>query len=179
MNQHRVNQSAPGVLQYLSARWYWGLVPLLLLLVLVRIGCARRAANPDTPFDVPSLLGKDIDGVTATLGKEVWDDAFAQRKYGEMIDKPYAYKTWVHKNRALTAVYTHDWGQASDKTIKEFFLSTVDEPGASTEKKSFLDMGNVHENDPRYTLEFVEAPNQPGSYVGVKVRPSPNITPAP
>lgn len=115
-------------------------------------------------FDVPSLVDKDLDGVIAVLGTPKGIDPTA--KQIELGAKEWD-KTFVKDGKELLVTYT-----ISDKKIIDFFISTDDPSGTTTNTAHLLEMGNVKQDDSRYQIEFVKAIKNPSSYTGIKIIPN-------
>ena len=130
---------------------------------------ARQAGNQQSQsakstFDVPSLVEKDLDGVIALLGEPQGQDPTALQIQQGVKEWD---KTFVKDNKELLVTYT-----ISNRKVVDFFISTDDPSGITTDKENLLRIGNLSENDPRYTVEFVKAIKDPNSYTGVKAIPN-------
>lgn len=124
---------------------------------------AAQIQLPKPSFDIPALLGKKFNEVTAVIGKpkeskpptkqeltalnNEWDVEFD--KDNNVLDVKYDYKT----------------GKVID-----FFLYTFDSVG-ETSKDYMLAIGNLKADAKEYRLKFVEAINKPGHYTGVTITP--------
>jgi hypothetical protein len=116
-------------------------------------------------FDVPSLLGKDMDGVQAVLGTPTEDDS--DHPWHDGSDEHL--KAW-EKNGVALGVTFH----SRSKRVIDFFVSLDDSPSSAgtTDKKHLLAVGNLKEDDPRYRIECVFAVGEPGVYAGAKAIPT-------
>ncbi|OGM08140.1 hypothetical protein A2159_01870 [Candidatus Woesebacteria bacterium RBG_13_34_9] len=120
-----------------------------------------QSVNPI--FDVPSLIGKDLDGISAILGTpQGQDPTKLQIQQGvKQWDK-----VFNKDGKELLVTYT-----ITDKKIVDFFISTDDPSGKTTDKTHLLQLGNLIEYNSKYTVEFVKAIEDPSSFTGVKIIP--------
>ena len=127
---------------------------------LLLTGCG--GSPPVEPvFDVPSLVGKDINGVQAVLGTPSDDDSNQVWPDG---DDEHA-KTWTKGKTDLLVDFHSRTNQVVD-----FFIATDDSSGASSDKERMLALGNLKEDASNYRVEFVPAMGHSGEYTGVKAR---------
>ena len=116
-------------------------------------------------FDVPSLIGKNTDQIGEVLGqykKKTLEPNAQQIKLG--------LKEWdmTFEKDGKELLVTYDF--ASKKVI-DFFISSDDRSGASSDKNHLLMLGNLSENDSKYKVTFVKALKDPSVFTGVKVTP--------
>ncbi|MBI2008807.1 hypothetical protein HYS84_00160 [Candidatus Saccharibacteria bacterium] len=120
--------------------------------------------KPKPAFDIPGLMGKNIDQTREILGApadgslteptaaqpsvDVWDNTF--KKDG----------------KELLVTY-----KPSTREVIDFFVSTDDPSGATKDTKKLLEISGLSENSPSYTIEFVKVINDPNSYTGIKATP--------
>jgi len=127
---------------------------------------APQASSGRTPaaFDVPSLVGLNIDQVKAALGppdddtEHVWPDP----------DDDEDSKEWSKPGDKMLIVTFHE----RTRQVNEFFVSTDSSAGYTSDRQHLLDMGNLRYGDSRYDLEFTPAGGHPGAYTGVKAFPT-------
>jgi hypothetical protein len=114
-------------------------------------------------FDIPSLLGKDLNKITTTLGTPKGIDPTAEQiKLGvKEWDK-----TFIKDGKELLVTYT-----ITDGKIVDFFLSDLNLSGDKQNKTCMLELGNVKQNDSRYKVEFVKLLKDPSQFTGVKITP--------
>ena len=118
-------------------------------------------------FDVPSLVGKNIDEIRQVLGEP-------------------ADKTLTEPNAQQLALGTKEWDNTFKKDGKEllvtfnvqsrkvvdFFIGTDDPLGKTKDKKHLMELGGVKDSNPNYRIEFVKAIIDPSFYTGVKIIPA-------
>lgn len=120
--------------------------------------------NPQTPqntplqftFDVPSLIGKNIDEVVAALGKPSLDEAPTKQQISLGLAD-----TWEKEftKNDVTLLVTYNF---KDKTVMDFFLGGDD-------KAKLLIQGNLQEKSDVYVVEAVKAIIDANKITGVKV----------
>lgn len=107
-----------------------------------------------TVFDVPALVGKNVDQIIATIG---------QPKENSLPNEQQA-KTateWSIEfgkdDQTLLVTYN-----VKTRTVVDLFIS-------GENKEKLLKIGNLKENADNYTLEFVKLQRDPSQITGVKV----------
>ncbi len=150
--------------------------PVLISMILIAINPSKQMedvkkvaeeyqkGNKQYAFDVPSLVGKDLDGVIAILGEPRGQDPTSLQIQQGVIDWD---KTFIKDGKELLVTYT-----ISNRKIIDFFISTDDPSGGTSDSEALLLLGNLKQTDSRYRVEFVKAIGSPGSFTGVKVIPS-------
>lgn len=123
-----------------------------------------QTANNQYVFNVPSLVGKDLDGVIAVLGQPQGQDPTALQIQQGVREWD---KTFIKDGKELLVTYS-----ISNRKIVDFFISTDDSSGNTTDTGYLLQISNLQENDPRYRVEFVKSIKNPSSFTGVKVIPN-------
>ncbi len=115
-------------------------------------------------FDIPTLVGKDLKGVSAILGAPKGIDPTAQQiKLGATEWD----KTFEKDGHKLLVTYT-----ISNKKIVDFFIETDDSSGITQDTAHLLQLGNLQLSDPKYRVEFVKTIRDPSRFTGVKVLPN-------
>lgn len=114
-------------------------------------------------FDIPSLVGKDIDGVEVTLGKPKDGEPTAQQL---RLGVKEWNKTFIKNGKELLVTYT-----VADRKIVDFFISTDDPSGKTTNTAHLLELGNLKQYTSSYLVDFVKTIKDPGAYTGVKITP--------
>ncbi len=139
-------------------------IPVAALLsvgVLALSGCGHTPVDP--VFDVPSLVGKDINGVQAILSTPSEDDS---NKVWPNGDDEHL-KTWSKQGVDLMVDYHLNTGKVVD-----FFVGTDDPSGATSDTQKLLEQGNLKENESAYRIEMTKAGGHPGQYTGLKAVPN-------
>jgi len=117
-------------------------------------------------FDVPSLVGKNVDEIKKDLNsykKKTSEPTSDQIKLGV--------KEWEveFEKDGKSLLVTYD---IATKKVKDFFVSSDDPSGKTKDKNHLLELGNLKENDSRYKVEFVKTLKDPSFFTGVKVSPT-------
>lgn len=126
---------------------------LAFCLSLSLAGCNRAPAPP--PFDVPALIGQPIDAVTQRLGAPTAQSA------GE--------RSWTREGTTLSAQFRPN-GRVTALTLTS---READRAVREGEQEKLLQPGRLPANAPGYSLEWIEAPERPLFYTGVKITPAP------
>lgn len=132
------------------------------LLLALLAGCNSQAkpthTKPTLIVDIPSLIGKSYKQIQGKLGKptENTKPTDAARKAGIWSN------SWWFDNGLLAVEYRLD-----NYKVINFFLATSESAYGTKNKTSLLKAGNLKENDPRYTLQFVKAKNTTDEYTGI------------
>lgn len=140
---------------------------IAILLLSCSLGCHRKG-GATVVFDVPALLGKSIDEVTAALhGATVTDVASNGQSSG---DNQLMQRDFRKGGQTLHVTY-----KTSSKKVTEFAMEVDPQTGSikDDDKDSFLSLANLKDQDARYSLELTEDPNKVFSFTGVKVTPNP------
>lgn len=117
-------------------------------------------------FDVPALIGKNIDEVRTILGtpldKELTEPSQEQLNLGaNQWDN-----TFRKDGEDLLVTFS-----PLTRQIVDFFIATDDSSGKTQDKNHLLELGNLKEGDSRYNIEFVKTLKDPSYYTGVKAIP--------
>lgn len=121
---------------------------------------ATTATVPLKPiFDVPALLGKDIDQVKQVLGKPEQDDEpdAVQMKMG-IIEWE---KSFKRDTAALLVTY-----DAKTRKVTDFFIST--NHGKTADTAPLLQLANLKEGAAGFSIEPVPMLANPALFTGVK-----------
>ena len=115
--------------------------------------------TPSYSFDIPSLLGKNIDEVRLVLGapldKDLTEPTAEQLKLGaDEWDNSYK-----KGDQELLVTFN-----PSTRKIVDFFLS-------GDNKAKLIEAGNLKENDSSYTIEQVKQLKNPSAITGIKIVP--------
>jgi len=130
-----------------------------IIFCILASGCGARDDGP--AFDVPALLGKNIDEVSAILGAPSADNP---------NESGAPQRVWDKGGKTLTVT----WKPSSKRVVDFALIARADENALSEEEKAkLLSVGQLPENDARYSLEWIEAKERPLFYVGARVVPAP------
>lgn len=110
---------------------------------------------PQFTFDVPSLIGKNIDEVVAALGKPTTDKEPTKQQLNLGIDN--WDKEFTKDEVGLLVTYN-----PKSKVVSDFFID-------GENKSTLLLQGNLQENNNVYSIEFVKNIIDPNKITGVKV----------
>jgi len=133
--------------------------PLLAPVALVLLtGCHQKPAGP--VWDVSTFVGLPIDGAKGILGAP---------RSETTTDPSQSQSIWNREEATLTATW-----KPTNKRVTEWALVSRDEDHAVSEdnRASLLTAGNLKDGDPRYSVDYIEAPNRPLFYTGVKIVPA-------
>ena len=115
--------------------------------------------TPSYSFNIPSLLGKNIDEVRLVLGipldKDLAEPTAEQLKLG--VDE--WDNSFKKDDRELLVTFN-----PSTRKIVDFFLS-------GDNKVELIEEGNLKEDDSSYTIEQVKQLKNPSAITGIKVIP--------
>ena len=117
-------------------------------------------------FDIPSLIGKNIDEIKKDL------DSYKKKSLEPTSDQiKLGVKEWdvEFEKDGKSLLVTYD---IATKRVKDFFISSDDPSGKTKDKNHLLELGNLKENDSRYKIEFVKTLKDPSSFTGVKISPT-------
>ncbi|MBW3637645.1 MAG: hypothetical protein KY445_14465 [Armatimonadetes bacterium] len=129
-----------------------GVVPIL-------GGCASRSATP--LWNVPSLIGQPMEVARKTLGKPQSESPVAP---GTMQSQ------WKRDDVTLRAT----WKRSNGRVLAYEVISRDDSRALREgETVPLLVPGQLKENDPRYSTQWIEAADRPLFYTGVKIVPAP------
>lgn len=128
---------------------------------------------PQYTFDIPSLFGKNIDEIRKVLGQptnqniEAPKDTLDKQK---QLGESYVMETWDNTFKSGGFEMSVEFF-IKDHSVKNFFVGANDPSGVTKNKQKLLLIGNLSENDPRYTVEFVKAKVDPSSFTGLIITP--------
>ncbi len=136
-------------------RW----APLLLIASWTLSGCRSRSTEPI--WNVPELVGQPIDVVKQKLGAPQSETS---------MEGNTEQSRWQREDATLTATW-----KTSTKRVKEWTLVTHDDDHAvrEEEQNSLLLPGQLKQNTPEYSVDWIEAAQRPLFYTGVRVIPAP------
>lgn len=122
----------------------------------------EKTATSEPAYDVPALVGMNLDQAREVLGTPSWDKEPTQLQISDGTTE--WSKSWENERGSLMITY-----DIKSKKIIDFFISG---DGAKTFKDTdnILSLGNLSATDNRYSVEFVQAKNAEG-YTGATVTP--------
>lgn len=124
----------------------------VLLLCCGLCGCRAPAAPP---FNVPALIGQPIIALTQTLGAPTGQSA------GQNV--------WTRDGATLTAQFKPN-GRV---TVLTLISRQNDNAVSDGQQNRLLEPGRIPPNASGYSLDWIEAPDRPLFYTGVKITPAP------
>jgi len=117
-------------------------------------------------FDVPSLIGKNINEIVLVLGtpdKYNTEPTEAQLELGTTEWE----KSYEKDGRELLITYNIKTGSVID-----FFISATDREIEDNNKVGLLTVGNLQENNSSYSVKFVKQLTNPSKFTGVTITPN-------
>ena len=124
------------------------------LFCLFLTGCQRAPTPP--PFDVPALIGQPIESLTQQLGAPAQSGAQT--------------RSWTRDGTTLTATFKPGNGRV---LALELLARDADHALREGEQNTLLEAGQLQSGAPNYSTDWIEAPDKPLFYVGVRVVPTP------
>lgn len=121
------------------------------------------APADDVVFDVPSLLHKNIDEITAIFGvpKDNSELTELQMKSGnDQWGKEYEKGGYV-----LTVTY-----HVKNRSVIDFFVSATDDIYERRDKEKMLKLTNTNESDGGYSVSFVPAYKDATRFTGISIK---------
>jgi hypothetical protein len=116
-----------------------------------------------TSFDVPSLIGKNIDEVATILGTP---KNSPEPKAGQLSANREWEKNFEKDGSQLLVTYNYD-----TKKVKDFFVSASDEVYENRDKEKLLKITNTNETDIKYAVSFVKSMRDSSRFTGILVTP--------
>ncbi len=107
-----------------------------------------------TVFDVPSLIGKNVDEIIKIVGQP--KENSLPTKDQTKLSKEWSIE-FGKENQTLLVEYNVD-----TKVVKDLFIS-------GDNKEKLLKIGNLKENADSYTLDFVKLQRDPSQITGVTI----------
>ena len=122
-------------------------------------GCQKAPAPP--PFDVPALIGLPAIELVKTLG--------APAALSTDTANPNQ-RSWTRDGATLTATFKPVSGRVTELILIARAPENAVRDGAQTE---LLETGKLQQNDARYSVDWIEAPERPLYFNGVRIVPAP------
>ncbi len=113
-------------------------------------------------FDVPSLLGKDVDQIKKELGTPIDDVELTELQLKNLDQAAEWSKTFEKDGVKLLVTYS-----SRTRKVIDFFISDLGDQN----KTRIMAAGGLKNDDPAYRLEFVKALTNPAEYTGLKITP--------
>lgn len=132
-------------------------------------GCSTPETQTTT-FDVPSLIGKDLDAVIKQLGEPQynWEPTSKDLQDGAKTWD----KQWRNKESSIFLLAEY---RIADRQILNFFVFTKESAHGTNNRESLLQAANVKEQSSSYRVEFVSGKDEPQLFTGVLVVPSQSL----
>lgn len=134
------------------------LTPLVALACGGMAGCHSQPSGPI--WNVPAVVGRPIDAVKKQLvgGQD-----------GAASDATLKQSTWMRQGTTLSATW-----RPTNRRVTEWTLIARDEAHAvrEEERDQLLKIGQLQDNNPAYSLDWIEANDRPLFYTGVRVTPA-------
>jgi len=146
-------------------------IMLFSLLIAVGFGCdssnnsdtnrvtERPNSNVSSLFDVPALIGKNIDEVRGSLGTPA----------DKSLEPPDSYyNEWDNRfhKRGYTLLVTFN---PKTRQVIDFFVPTTDPSQKTNDYTTLLRVSNVNITNPSYLVTPVPIPEHPSEYTGIKI----------
>jgi hypothetical protein len=148
---------------------------IVLIIIIANASSRHKEFNSPTPaaatittpiFDVPALLGKNIDQIKAVLGApEKDDEPTAQMKAAGVNEWE---KVFAKDGKELLVTYN-----VNTRKVVDFFISAnnIDPSGGTKDIVSLRKIGNVESDGPKYAVEPVKTIKDPSQFTGIKIVP--------
>lgn len=133
---------------------------ILISIILGLNGCRdKKPKNITVAFDIPHLIGKDIDEIREILGKP---------RENEIDPIDTSKKAWENtfKNNGNILIIDFD---PKSRAINNLFIAPFEDNWSKTD---VMKLGNLDSNDARYWIERGSEFNMEGDYSTLKVHPS-------
>lgn len=131
------------------------------------------ASAPSQPvavpiYNIPSLIGLDLDGVQRVLGASPPKGLTEEIKRNMIYSKHYDWLCeWDKDGFALGVNY-----DTRTNRVIDFFLTEDTGMGLSSGTARLISAGNLTDTSSRYRLEFVTAKGHSDMYTGVVIKPN-------
>lgn len=120
---------------------------------------------PKYTFDIPSLLGKNIDEIRQILGAPSDGDMTEPTAEQVSLGASQWDNTFKKDGKELVVTFS-----PSTRKVVDFFIGTDDPSGKTTDEQHLLDIGNLTKDNSSYTVEPVKAIKDPSVITGVIIR---------
>ena len=114
-------------------------------------------------YDVPSLIGKNIDEIRKVLGKP--SDTEIEPTKLQMKMKFDSWDNSFEKDgRTLLVTFN-----PQNRQVVDFFIETTDPSGSTSDYSDLLQICNVTNDNPKYSIEPVPTIKDNTKYTGIKI----------
>ncbi len=137
-----------------------GLLLCLTFLCLALLGGCKKAPAPPA-FDVPALIGLPIGAVEQKLGAPTASPA--------SVGNPNQ-KTWTRGDATLSVTFKPVSGRVTELVM---VARKPEDALRDSEQNELLGAGKLKSGDARYSVDFIEAPERPLYFNGVRIVPAP------
>ena len=138
-----------------------------LAVLFLLISCETTTKN--TPqidvkmvFDVPSLIGKNIDEIRQVIGMPSDGEQIEPTKQQMKMSFEYWDNSFEKDGKTLLITFN-----PQNRKVKEFFISTNDPSGATEDYSDLLLICNVTKNSPEYRVEPVPSISNNKQFTGI------------
>ena len=114
-------------------------------------------------FDIPQLLGKNIDEVRSLLGKPI-DEEIEPSK----IQMDMEFDSWDNSFEKSGKTLTVTFNPKTRKVL-DFFIGTDDPSGLTSDYTDLIKMGNMYGNADKFSIEPVIALRDRTKFTGIKI----------
>jgi len=114
-------------------------------------------------FDVPLLIGKNIDDVRKILGKPT-DKEQEPTKKQMKINFDIWDNSFKKNNRTLLVTFN-----TQNRKVIDFFIDTTDSSGASSDYSDLLQICNVSNENDKYSIVPVPSLKDNTKFTGIKI----------
>jgi hypothetical protein len=114
-------------------------------------------------YDVPSLIGKNIDEIRKVLGKPS-DKEIEPTK----LQMKMKFDSWDNsfEKEGCTLLATFN---PQNRRVADFFIETTDPSGSKSDYSDLLQICNVTNDNPKYSIEAVPTIKDNTKYTGIKI----------
>ena len=114
-------------------------------------------------YDVPSLIGKNIDEIRKVLGKP--SDKEIEPTKLQMKMKFDSWDNSFEKDgRTLLVTFN-----PQNRQVVDFFIETTDPSGSTSDYSELLKICNLTNDNPKYSIEPVQTIKDNTKYTGIKI----------
>ena len=172
------NQTQPTKKAIYKRWWFWVLAVVVLFGVIGAFNGDGSKTEPTTQaesnatqaytFDVPSLIGKNVDEVKAALGTPSYDTEPTADQIKSGLGAEWE-KKFTKDGKELSVNYN-----PTTRKVIDFWISAnnVDPKGSTKKLEDLKKIGNIQITDARYKIDFVQAIADKSEVTGLKITPT-------